>query len=95
MGTPGPDAPAYHSRHGPNSRQSAAAQISVNQYPDTLQRYPLSSINGAVDGAGVMVEHMQSAECFYPDHQAVSDPAGRCLLSRSYTTFPFILSTLK
>ena len=95
MGNPGPETPVYHSRHGPNSRQSAAAQISVTQYPDTLQRYPLSSITGAVDGAGVMVEHMQSAECFHIDHQAVSDPDGRCLLSRSYIIFSFILGTLK
>lgn len=95
MGNPGSKAPVYHNRHGPNSRQSAAAQISVTQDPDTLQRYPLSSITGAVDGAGVMVEHMQSAECFHTDYQAVRDPAGRCLLSRSYNSLLFILGTLK
>ena len=65
MGNPGPEALVYHSRHGLNSRQSAAAHISVTQYPDTLQRYPLSSITGAVDGAGVMVEHMQNAESVF------------------------------
>ena len=48
-----------------------------------------------MDGAGVMVEHVQSAECFRGDCQAVSDPAGRCSFSSSYVAFPFILSTLK
>lgn len=52
-----------------------------------------------MDGAGVMVEHMQSAECFRGDCQAVSDPAGhpagRCSFSSSYVAFPFILSILK
>ena len=65
----------------------SAAQNSVTQNSDTLQRYPLSSTNGPVNGAGVMVEHMQSAECFHADYQAVSDPAGRYYFISNYVTF--------
>ena len=94
MRIPGPDAPVIHSRHGLKFPYSTAAQNSITQNPDTLQRYPLSSITGATDGAGVMVEHIQSAESFHADYQAVSDPAGRCYFSSGYVSFPVIFSTL-